>query len=189
MKVAVNPETGEAFVTAEYREREKTPAEHWLYLRNWGKRLVYAWPRDGLNREKGTGVQIAKLYREEGMLLLRQFARYPEQTAGAAGVSIVGDGTFKGGSGRRTQPAVSLERGVLDVYGRLEQGTLKVFSTLTKWFDEQRLYHRKDGKIVPVRDDLLDATRVAIMMLSSAEVPGRARGTARRRGFNWQAGA
>lgn len=194
VKFALNPDTGEIFICAAYREREKTPPEHWLTLRNWGRELVYAWPRDGLNREKGTGVQLIKSYRDEGMKVMRHHARYPEaERPSGAGTPIVGDGSWKGG-GRRSQPAVSLEKGVNDVYGRLQQGTLKVFDTLTPWFEEQRLYHRKkqpDGtsKIVQIRDDLLDATRVGIMMLRYAKAPGQVRGRVRGAGYNWQAGA
>ena len=37
--------------------------------------------------------------------------------------------------------------------------------------EEFRLYHRKDGLIVKERDDLLSATRVALMMLRQASSP------------------
>jgi hypothetical protein len=40
---------------------------------------------------------------------------------------------------------------------------LKVFATCTEWFEEYRLYHRKDGRLVKVRDDLMSATRVGVM--------------------------
>jgi hypothetical protein len=36
---------------------------------------------------------------------------------------------------------------------------------------EFRLYHRKDGKVVKEHDDLLSATRYAIMMLRHARSP------------------
>jgi len=49
----------------------------------------------------------------------------------------------------------------------LGEGRLRVFEHLTEWFDEYRTYHRKDGKIVKKYDDLMDATRYALMMLSS----------------------
>ena len=188
IKLAVNPETEEAFVVAEYRESEKIPAEHWITLRHWGRNLLYAWPRDGLNKEKGTGRVFADLYKDEGMKMLPRFARYPDRSPQAGAVSIVGDGNFKGG-GRRAQPSVSLERGIEDVYARLQQGRLKVFSTCTQWFEEQRLYHRKDGKVVDKRDDLLDATRYAIMMMGSAtQARGADPGRRRQSNFDWRAG-
>ena len=41
-----------------------------------------------------------------------------------------------------------------------DTGRLKVFAHLADWFEEFRLYHRKDGLIVKERDDLISATRV-----------------------------
>jgi hypothetical protein len=36
-------------------------------------------------------------------------------------------------------------------------------------FEEFRLYHRKDGRVVKERDDLMSATRYALMMPRSAK--------------------
>ncbi len=43
----------------------------------------------------------------------------------------------------------------------MEADKFKVFSTLSDWFEEFRMYHRKEGKITPIRDDLMSATRYA----------------------------
>ena len=43
-----------------------------------------------------------------------------------------------------------------------------VVKHLHDWFEEFRLYHRKDGKVVKEGDDLMAATRYAIMMLRFA---------------------
>ena len=51
---------------------------------------------------------------------------------------------------------------------RMESGRFKVFKHLNDWFDEFRLYHRKDGKVHKEGDDLLSATRYAVMMLRHA---------------------
>jgi hypothetical protein len=45
----------------------------------------------------------------------------------------------------------------------MEAGNFKVFSTLSDWWEEYRMYHRKGGKVVPLRDDLMSATRYAFM--------------------------
>ena len=37
----------------------------------------------------------------------------------------------------------------------------KVLSTLPDWFEEFRMYHRKGGKVVAIRDDIMSATRYA----------------------------
>ena len=48
-------------------------------------------------------------------------------------------------------------------------GKLKVFKEHLDWWEEFRLYHRKDGKVVKEGDDLLCATRYAVMMLRYAK--------------------
>jgi hypothetical protein len=45
----------------------------------------------------------------------------------------------------------------------------KVYNHLADWFEEFRLYHRKDGKVVKLYDDLMAATRYAVMMLREAK--------------------
>jgi len=62
-------------------------------------------------------------------------------------------------------PAVnSVEAGIYLVWERLEQGRLKVFSTLTNFFGEYRLYHRNEhGSIVKKRDHLMDTCRYLIV--------------------------
>ena len=40
---------------------------------------------------------------------------------------------------------------------RMETSKFKVFNTLLDWFEEFRLFHRKDGKVVKDGDDLLAA--------------------------------
>ena len=55
----------------------------------------------------------------------------------------------------------SIEEGLMPMVQKMEEGKFKVFRTLNDWFEEYRMYHRKDGKVVPLRDDLLSATRYA----------------------------
>jgi hypothetical protein len=63
---------------------------------------------------------------------------------------------------------VSVEAGLMDMLQRMQSGRFKVFNHLNDWFEEFRLYHRKDGKVVKEGDDLMAATRYAIMMLRFA---------------------
>jgi hypothetical protein len=51
----------------------------------------------------------------------------------------------------------------------MQAGRFKVFKHLNDWWEEFRLYHRKDGKVVKEGDDLMAATRYAIMMLRYAQ--------------------
>jgi hypothetical protein len=43
--------------------------------------------------------------------------------------------------------SVSVEAGLLDMLTRMEAGRFKVFKHLLDWFEEFRLYHRKDGRV------------------------------------------
>jgi hypothetical protein len=110
--------------------------------------LRWAWPRDG-NRltAEGAGVALAAQYRAQGLNMLHEYAHYVE-----------GDG----------QKSVSVEAGLFDMLARMESGRFKVFREHVEWFDEYRLFHRKDGKVVAEYDDLMAATRYAIMMLRHA---------------------
>jgi hypothetical protein len=45
----------------------------------------------------------------------------------------------------------------------IQEGRMKVFSPLAQVFQEYRSYHRKDGKIVALRDDTMSAWRYAFM--------------------------
>ena len=56
----------------------------------------------------------------------------------------------------------------LEILERMRTGRFKVFNHLSEWFEEKRMLHRKDGKIVPERDDIESATRYAVMMLRCA---------------------
>ena len=64
-----------------------------------------------------------------------------------------------------------VEAGLMDMLDRMHTGRLKVFSHLNEWFEEFRLYHRKDGKVVKEMDDLMSATRYALMMIRFARTP------------------
>ncbi len=63
--------------------------------------------------------------------------------------------------------SVSVEAGLMQLT-RMQLGKLKVFKHLNDWWEEFRLYHRKDVKVAKEGDDLMAATRYAIMMLRFA---------------------
>ncbi len=66
--------------------------------------------------------------------------------------------------------SVSVEAGLMDMLQRMESGRFKVLKHLNDWWEEFRLYHRKDGKVVKEGDDLMSATRYGTMMLRFAGV-------------------
>ena len=131
------------YVCRAYRQREATPIIHAAAIRPWGEWIPCAWPHDGYQHDKGSGDQLAELYRGQHLNMLAEQATHPE-----------------GGNG--------VEAGLMEMLDRMQTGRLKVFANLGEWFEEFRLYHRKDGKLVKERDDLMSATRYAIMMLRFA---------------------
>lgn len=136
------------YVFAAYRKRETTPLIFAAAVRPWGEWLPWAWPHDGLQHDKGSGEQLAKQYKDAGMNMLSLRA------------------TFEDGSN-------GLEAGVQEMNDRMLTGRLKVFTHLSEWFEEFNTYHRKDGLIVKEADDLLAATRYAMMMRRFAVVQNR----------------
>jgi hypothetical protein len=69
----------------------------------------------------------------------------------------------------RTFRSVELsEAEIADMLIRMESGRFKVFKHLNDWFEEFRFYHRKDGRVHKEGDDLMSATRYAVMMLRFA---------------------
>lgn len=149
VKMYHDRDTDTVYVTHEYRVRQKGPLVHCGALKPWGD-MPWAWPHDGLQHDKGGSCeQLAQQYRDHGLNMLPEQATWEE-----------------GGNG--------VEAGLMEMFDRMETNRWKVFSTCTEWFEEYRLYHRKDGKIVKLRDDLISASRYALMMLRHAEVKKKA---------------
>lgn len=135
------------YVICAHKQRETIPAMHAITLKPWGDWMPWAWPHDGLQHDKGSGEQLAEQYRKNGLKMLPERATYPDGTNG-------------------------VEAGLMDILERMQTGRFKVFSHLNDWFEEFRMYHRKDGKIVKEFDDLMSATRYALMMIRySVTVP------------------
>ena len=128
-----------------YRAKEQTPVVHAAALNARGKWIPVAWPHDGLQHDKGSGVTIAQQYRNNGANLLMDKATFPDGSNG-------------------------VEAGIMDMLDRMKTGRFKVAAHLNEWWEEFRLYHRKDGQIVKEGDDLMSATRYALMMLRCATV-------------------
>jgi hypothetical protein len=136
-----------------HRLKEQTPAVHSLSINSRGTGIPVAWPHDGLQHDKGSGEALAAQYRKQGVNMLKYRATH------APGP---GEKEGEGGNG--------VEAGVMEMLARMESGRFKVFSHLEPFFEEFRLYHRKDGMIVKVFDDILSAVRYALMMLRHAKV-------------------
>jgi phage terminase large subunit-like protein len=134
------------YVTKEYREREQTPLLHSAGVKSWGDWLPWAWPHDGLQHDKGSGEQLKAQYAAQGLKMMPEKATFQDGTNG-------------------------VEAGLMEMLDRMQTGRFKVFRTCPKWFEEFRLYHRDEGQVVKERDDLISASRYAIMMKRFAVVP------------------
>lgn len=126
------------YVTDCYKARELTPVLHAANFKPKGEWIPVAWPHDGLQHDKGSGEQLANQYRSAGLNMMAQRATFEDGTNG-------------------------VEAGVMDMLERMQTGRFKAFSHLNEWFDEFRLYHRQDGRIVKELDDIISATRYALM--------------------------
>lgn len=135
------------YVIAAHRQKEQTPLLFAATVKPWGAWLPWAWPHDGLQHDKGSGQALRDQYAAQGLAMLEDKATHPPA-----------DGEEEGSGGN------GVEAGVLDLLDRMQTGRFKVFSHLGDWFEEFRMYHRKDGKIVKLDDDLMSATRYANMM-------------------------
>lgn len=154
-----------------YRVKEQLVPVHAAALQARGKWIPVAWPHDGEN-DTAVGPQLAKQYRDAGCNMLPERAHYL--------VHNDGEDTPKS--------TVSVEAGLQDMLTRLQTGRLRVFGHLHDWFEEFRLYHRDEGKVVKLRDDLMCATRYGIMMLRHAITEPVVRAINHQRHRNWRSG-
>ena len=123
---------------------------HAAAIKPRGDWIPVAWPHDGLQHDKGSGKEIRRQYADQGLNMLDEHATWED-----------------GGYG--------VEAGTQLIYDLMITGRFKVAEHLEDWLQEFRLYHRKDGKIVKEFDDLMDATRYAIMMVREAKTKPRSK--------------
>jgi phage terminase large subunit-like protein len=132
------------YVIAEHRAKEQTPLMFAGAVKPWGDWLPWAWPHDGHQSGGKFGAQdqqqLSAIYRNNGLKILGSHS------------------TFQNGSN-------GVEAGIIEMLGRMETGRLKVFEHCRLWAEEFNAYHRKDGVIVKEHDDLMAATRYALMSL------------------------
>lgn len=152
-KLAWDRDNDVIYLVREHRLSKATPKQHVMTIgdeRSWGN-IPWAWPHDGEVADKGSGLQLAKQYKTAGLHMLDSHA------------------TFPNGSN-------SVEAGVLEMLERMNDGRWKVFEGVCPlWMEEFRLYHRDEGKIVKEYDDLVSASRYAMMMLRHARIARSAR--------------
>ena len=96
---------------------------------------------------------MAEEYRKHGVNML--FSHFTNPPA----VGDTGKGNFK------------VEPGINAMLEAMQEGRFKVFKTCDDWVEEYKYYHREDGKIVKLKDDLMSATRYGFQSQRFAEVP------------------
>jgi len=132
--VAYDADSDIIYLTDGYRESGEFPAVHATAINARGTWIPVIYPHDG-DQQRGNGPTYCQIYRDSFVNLHSMFANP--------------DGT------NYVQP------GIVEIYQRMVTGRFKVFSTVKPFWDEVRKYHTKNGKIVKVDDDFLDATRYA----------------------------
>lgn len=148
VKLAWDRDNDIIYLIREHRLSKTTPKQHVSTIgdeRSWGA-IPWAWPHDGMVADKGSGLQLAKQYKTAGLHMLDFHAQ------------------FANGSN-------SVEAGVLEMLERMNDGRWKVFDGVCPlWMEEFRLYHREDGKLIKEHEDLISASRYAMMMIRFARI-------------------
>ena len=144
--LAYDADSDVIYVTDCYRKSNETAAYHAQAIRSRGDWIPVSWPHDGMIRDKGGGQALRDQYESNGVNMLHMSARYDD---------------YKGG-GQAREPMT------IEILERMRTGRFRVFSNLTQWFEEKRMLHRKDGRLVAERDDIESAPRYAVMMLRYA---------------------
>jgi len=142
--VAWDRDEDEIYIYDCYRQSKAAPSVHAAAIRSRPGFIPIAWPHDGHRKDAMGNPGLAEQYRNMGCNMLPWHFENPPAI-----------GEKKGGN--------SIEVGIMDIFQRMENEKFHVFSTLNEWWEEFRMYHRKEGKIVPLFDDLMSATRYAVM--------------------------
>lgn len=142
--MAWDVDTDTGYIVKCIRMSDMTPLQHAAAMKpccgGRGAKVPLAWPQDGWVRKEFEGAlkPTAMFYKVQGMNILHDHAKFAD------------------GSN-------STEAGILDMQDRFNTNRLKVFNDQSTWLEEYREYHRDEGKLVKKRDDLMSATRIAVM--------------------------
>lgn len=132
------------YVVAEVRMKNATISQHAQRLKAIAINCPVAWPHDGHARDRSSGLELAKLYKNDGLHMRASHA------------------TFATGG-------YSTEAGVQELIGRFQSGRLRIGAGLHELLDEVANYHRKDGLLVKEGDDLLSALRIGVVDIRHAQ--------------------
>jgi phage terminase large subunit-like protein len=129
---AIDPESGCIYLYREYYREGEEPAVHAAAIKGAGAWIPGVIDPAARGRSQIDGRALLDMYRDLGLDI---------ETATHYGRSPV-------------------ETGLLEMWDAMTAGKFKVFSSLTRWFQEFRLYRRDDkGRIVKKFDHLVDGSR------------------------------
>ena len=76
------------YVYDTYRQRKESVVVHAAALRAKGEWIPIAYPHDMFQADKGSGIQLAKQYRDQGLNMLPDRAKFEDGSSGVeAGIS------------------------------------------------------------------------------------------------------
>jgi hypothetical protein len=137
--LAYDAEIDKIYVIRTYSESDSAAAVHAAAANSYLDFAPCVFPHDIDNREKGSGKTVRQYYAEAGLRNTIDF-KNP-------------DGT------------IHREPGIAEIYDRMRSDRFAVFNDCSGFFRELRLYHRVDGQIVKMNDDIMDAVRYGAMMI------------------------
>ena len=137
--LAYDSEIDRIYVLRTYSESDSAAALHAAAANSYLDFAPCVFPPDIDTREKGSGKTLRAYYAE-------------------AGLSNAID--FKNEDGSKF-----VEPGISELNDRMRTDRFKVIDTCEEFFREKRLYHRENGQIVKMNDDIMDAVRYGSMMI------------------------
>jgi hypothetical protein len=141
--IAWNPQTGQVWVIDSFRMERSSALYHVQRIHSMtrGLRIPVAWPHDGTQHDKGSGLALSQQYKNFGATMM------------------AGHAINHGTKTNAVEPALEEMRELMFT------GKLTIAGHNHELLDEMRNYHRdEDFRIVKQRDDLVSALRYAIMM-------------------------
>lgn len=174
--LAWDRDTDTIYVYDCYGQSKTVIPVHAATIKAKGDWIPVAWPHDGYQvKDAMQGAQLAQQYRDQKVNMLPMHAQFEEADS----------------EEEEKKSKVSVEAGIQEMLTRMQTGRFKVFSNLTEWFVEYRIYRREKGLIVKLMDDRLCSTRYGVMMIRFAITQPKQDDDWRRersREFNWRAG-
>jgi hypothetical protein len=141
--IAWTHDTGQIWVIDSFRMERSSALYHTqrIHAMTRGLRIPVAWPHDGAQHDKGSGLPLAKQYKNFGANML--------------GSHAINHGTKT----NAVEPALAEMRELM--FG----GKFTIAAHNYELMEEMRNYHRdEDFRIVKQRDDLVSAVRYGVMM-------------------------